>query len=79
VKRNISDIFGLVHEIFGLVQVMEPPSWLDQPEDQKGVEQASVTLHCSAEGSPHPYYTWTDRTGNDVTRKPGELRQIKKN
>ena len=54
--------------------MQEPPVWVDEPEDVRGVEQGTASISCRAEGSPLPYYTWTDRTGNDVTRKPGEPR-----
>ncbi len=54
-----------------LVQVQEPPTWLEEPQDVRGVEGGAILMGCRAEGSPIPYYTWLDSNGNDVTRKSG--------
>jgi hypothetical protein len=54
-----------------LVQVQEPPTWLEEPQDVRGVEGGAILMGCRAEGSPMPYYTWLDSSGNDVTRKSG--------
>ncbi len=54
-----------------MVQVQEPPTWLEEPQDVRGVEGGAILMGCRAEGSPIPYYTWLDANGNDVTRKSG--------
>jgi hypothetical protein len=55
------------------LDVQEPPSWVVQPADLRGVEMEKVEFHCQALGSPPPTYTWVDGDGIDATQKDGKL------
>jgi hypothetical protein len=68
-ELSVGDTLTLHH--VWLVQVQEPPTWLEEPQDVRGVEGGAILMGCRAEGSPMPYYTWLDANGNDVTRKSG--------
>ena len=54
------------------LDVQEPPSWVIQPSDTRGVELEKVEFRCEALGSPPPAYTWVDKEGIDATQKEGE-------
>ena len=51
---------------------LDPPSWITRPTDQKLIEAATVTFHCSAIGNPVPTIVWlksgkTVATGNTLS------------
>jgi len=53
------------------LDVQEPPNWVLQPADIRGVEMEKVEFKCQALGSPNPKYTWVDKEGIDATEKEG--------
>jgi hypothetical protein len=53
------------------LDVQEPPSWVIQPADLRGVETEKIEFHCQALGSPQPVYTWVDQERIDATEKEG--------
>ena len=54
------------------LDVQEPPSWVLQPSNLRGIEMEKVEFKCQALGSPPPSYTWVDKDGIDVNEREGE-------
>ena len=48
------------------VDVIIPPTFVDEPKDTSVVEGSSVRLSCEATGKPTPTYKWVDRNNQDL-------------